>query len=208
MFNLSKKELGVFKKLSTPAKIQNFLDKLPINFEKKGETYTSPRVTLRRKKAHCLEGALLAATALWLQGRDPLLLDLKTTKDDTDHVVALYKINGHWGALSKTNHAVLRFRDPVYKTIRELALSYFHEYFLNKNGKKTLRSYSKPFNLKTLGEEWITTEKDLYKIAEKIDHIKHFALFPEKNEKFLRPANKIERRAGNLTEWKKKNPRT
>ena len=208
MFNLSKKELSLFKKLSTPIKIQDFLDKLAINFEKDGETYTSPRITLMRKKAHCLEGALVAAVALWLQGQKPLLLDLKTTDDDEDHVVALYKINGYWGAISKTNHVVLRFRDPVYKTIRELATSYFHEYFLNKNGKKTLRSYSKPFDLRSLGDEWVTTPKDLYYIAKKIDDIKHFPIFPKKNYKFLRRANKIERLAGILTEWKKEDKRT
>ena len=121
MFGLSKKELVVFKKLNTPIKIQNFLDKIPMNWEKRGETYMSPRRALRAQNMHCLEGAVFAATALWLQGEKPLLLDLKANGDD-DHVVALYKRNGYWGAISKTNHAALRFRDPVYKTIRELAL--------------------------------------------------------------------------------------
>ena len=121
----------------------------------------SPRRALREGKMHCFEGALLAATALWLRGEGPLLLDLKT-KDDFDHVVALYKKNDRWGAISKTNHATLRFRDPVYRTVRELAVSYFHEYFDNKSGKKTLRSYSRPLDLRTFGTNWITTEKDLY----------------------------------------------
>src|SRR3989338_6552129 len=127
MFGLSKKELAIFKKLNTPIKIQDFLDKIPMNWEKKGETYFSPRRALEARKMHCLEGAIFAATALWLQGEKPLLLDLKAKGDD-DHVVALYRRNGYWGAISKTNHAALRFRDPVFKTLRELAVSYFHEY--------------------------------------------------------------------------------
>ena len=104
----------------------------------------SPRRVLATRTAHCFEGALLAATVLWMQGEIPLLLDLATNAQDIDHVVALYKCNGYWGAISKTNHAVLRFRDPVYKTIRELALSYFHEYYLEATGEKTLISYSLP----------------------------------------------------------------
>jgi hypothetical protein len=148
MFNFSKSELAILNKLSTPIKIQDFLDTIPINFEKKGETHMSPRRVLRENKAHCIEGALLAAVALWLHGHEPLLLDLKAHPHDDDHVVALYKINNLWGAISKSNHSTIRFRDPVYKTIRELALSYFHEYFEEKSGKKVLYSYSKPFNLK------------------------------------------------------------
>ena len=140
MFGLTKQELKIFKKLNTPIKIQDFLDKIPMNWEKKGETYFSPRRALEARKMHCLEGAIFAATALWLQGEKPLLLDLKAKGDD-DHVVALYRRNGYWGAISKTNHAALRFRDPVYKTIRELALSYFHEYFLDRDGKKILDFY-------------------------------------------------------------------
>jgi hypothetical protein len=155
MFNLTKSELKILRKLNTPIKIQDFLDTLPINFEKRGDTQMSPRKVLREKKAHCIEGALLAAAALWIAGEEPLLMDLKAMPHDDDHVVALYKINGLWGAISKTNHATVRFRDPIYRTVRELALSYFHEYFLDKDskkakaGQKVLYSYSKPFNLET-----------------------------------------------------------
>ncbi|MEK7065905.1 MAG: hypothetical protein AAB938_00970, partial [Patescibacteria group bacterium] len=162
MFGLSEKEWGTLKRLSTPHKIQDFLDTLPINFEKSGDTCLSPRAVLREKKAHCIEGALLAATALWIAGKRPLLLDFKTTPEDEDHVVALFKENGYWGALSKTNHAVLRFRDPIYRTVRELALSYFHEYFMVETGKKTLKSFSRPFSLKRFGTKWITSEKNLW----------------------------------------------
>ncbi len=199
MLGLSPKEFSTLKKLSTPIKIQDFLDSLPINW---GEEYMSPRRVLQKKKAHCLEGALLAAATLWVGGQKPLLLDLKV-KGDEDHVVALYKRNGYWGAISKTNHASLRFRDPVYKTIRELALSYFHEYFNNKTRKKVLKSYSRPFNLKKFGTKWITTDKDLYFIAEAIDNSPHFPIVPKKNEKLIRRADKMELRAGEIIEWKK-----
>lgn len=207
MFNLNKSELNVFRKLSTPIKIQDFLDTLPMNFEKDEETYMSPRRVLREKKAHCLEGALLAATALWLKGEPPLLLDLKAP-DDEDHVVALYKRRGCWGAISKTNHAALRFRDPVYQTIRELVLSYFHEYFDNRTHEKTLRGYSLPFNLKKLGTNWIISEEELFDIAQAIDDSPHRRLFPKKNIRLIRRADAMELRAGKLIEWTRDDPRT
>ncbi len=207
MFGLTKKELAIFKKLSTPIKIQDFLDSFPRNWEKDRETYMSPRRTMREKKMHCFEGALLAAVALWLKGEEPLLLDLKAPGDD-DHVVALYRRNGYWGAISKTNHSVLRFRDPVYKTVRELAMSYFHEYFVNETGKKSLRSFSRPFNLKKLGTDWITAEEDLDDIVQKIDDSRHYKCFPKENLRLLRKADAMEKKAGELIEWQKDDPRT
>ncbi|MES2135328.1 MAG: hypothetical protein V4449_03755 [Patescibacteria group bacterium] len=208
MFDLTKQELAILKKLSSPIKIQDFLDTLPINYEKRGETHMSPRRVLRERKAHCIEGALLAATALWIHGEEPLLMDLTAAPEDDDHIVALYKKNGYWGAISKTNHATLRFRDPIYKTLRELALSYFHEWFLDENGAKMLRSYSKPFNLKKLGTSWITAAEELWYLDEHLDNSPHFPLLPKENKKHLRPADNMERSAGNLREWKKNNPKT
>ncbi|MSU75353.1 MAG: hypothetical protein EXS55_02465 [Candidatus Magasanikbacteria bacterium] len=208
MFTLTKSELAIFKKLTTPIKIQNFLDKFPRNYEKKGETYMSPRRSLKAKKMHCFEAALVAALALWLRGEQPLLLDLRAVGDD-DHVVALYRRNGYWGAISKTSYASLRFRDPVYKTLRELALSYFHEYFENKKGKKVLREYSaQPFNLKKWGSGWVTQEEDLYDLVDALDNAPHRSIIPKKNRRLIRPADKMERRAGRLVEWKKSHPRT
>jgi len=207
MLGLSKEELAILKKLSTPIKIQNFLDAMPLNWEKAGETYMSPRRVLRENKMHCLEGALLAGVALWLHGEKPLLLDLKAPRDE-DHVIALYRENGYWGAISKTNHSTLRFRDPVYKNIRELAVSYFHEYFNNQTSQKALRSYSIPFNLKRLGTDWITSEEDLYHIAMAIDEITHYPIFPPENAKLIRRADRMEQRAGQLIEWEKDDPRT
>lgn len=149
----------------------------------------------------------MAGVALWLNGEKPLVLDLKAPEDE-DHVVALYRRNGCWGAISKTNHAALRFRDPVYKTIRELVLSYFHEYFNNKTSKKSLRSYAEPFNLKKLGTKWITAEEDLHYIAQAIDDLPHLRLFPKKNLKLIRRADAMELRAGKLIEWTKEDYRT
>jgi hypothetical protein len=208
MFGLTKQELKIFKKLNTPIKIQDFLDTMPVNWEKKGETYMSPRRVLRAKKMHCFEGALFAATALWVNREQPLMLDFKNKGDD-DHVVALYKRNGCWGAISKTNHATLRYRDPVYKTIRELAMSYFHEYWRVSDGKKTLISHStKPFDLRVWGEEWVTAETDLDELAEAVDVAPHNHMYPKQNAKFIRLADAMERRAGKLIEWKKSDPRT
>ncbi|MDO8626412.1 MAG: hypothetical protein Q7K39_03065 [Candidatus Magasanikbacteria bacterium] len=207
MFGLSRQERAVFRKLTSPLKIQNFLDRFPINHEKGRETYMSPRVTLRAGKMHCFEGALVAATALWLHGQEPLILDLKT-KDDWDHVVALYKIGGRWGAISKTNHATLRWRDPIYKTVRELAVSYWHEYFDNKTRQKTLRWYSEPYNLSKHGANWITAEEDLFALAERIDNSRHLAIFPPRNWRYIRKADKMEVKAGKLIEWERRDHRT
>lgn len=201
-FGLSSSEFTFLKKLSTPQKIQDYLDTLPFNFEKNGDTYMSPRRVLREKRAHCIEGAMLAATALWIQGKKPLLVDLKAHPGDMDHVIALFKQNGYWGAISKTNHGVLRFRDPIYKTVRELVLSYFHEYFLNTTGKKTLRGYSKPLNLKRFGTKWITAEEDVWIIADALDDSTHFPFIPTQNKKLIRAASNVEREAGSIIEWK------
>ncbi len=207
-FGLTAKELAVLKKLSTPIKIQDYLDRVPLNWEKQGETYMSPRRTLRAHKMHCFEGALLAAAALWLRGEPPLLFDLRVQGDD-DHVVALYKRHGYWGAISKTNHASLRFRDPIYKTMRELALSYFHEYFSDLTGKKVLREYSaKPLNLTKFGTGWLTAETDLVDIVDAIDAAPHTQIVPQRNLRLLRQADTMERRAGRLREWERTNPHT
>jgi hypothetical protein len=199
MFDLTKSELVIFRKLNSPIKIQDFLDTLPINWN---DEYLSPRKVLEGRKCHCMEGALLAAAILWANGEKPLIMDLKVV-GDTDHVVTLYKRNGYWGAISKTNHATVRFRDPVYKTLRELALSYFHEYFNDDTGKKALRSFAGPFDLSKLGKEWITSEKDLEFIAEKLDKARHYSLLPKNNARFIRKADNMELRVGRITEWKK-----
>src|SRR6185369_8434021 len=141
-------EIQILKKLSTPAKVQDYLNSIPFNFEEQGDTCMSPRRVMKEKKAQCIEGAMFAAAALEYHGHKPLILDLRSIKKpwDYDHVICVFTQFGCFGAISKTNHAVLRYREPVYKTIRELVLSYFHEYFLN-SGQKTLREYSVPLDL-------------------------------------------------------------
>src|SRR5262245_60059580 len=131
MFGFSADEVALLRKLSSPRKIQDFLDTIEMNFEKDGDTCMSPRRVLRERKAHCMEGAMLAATALRLQGHPPLVIDLKSIQSDDDHIVTVFQQNGCWGAISKTNHAVLRYREPIYRSLRELAMSYFHEYFVD-----------------------------------------------------------------------------
>jgi len=116
-------ERAVFRRLATPEKIQRFLDELPYNKEPHGDTCRSPRRVLRDRTAHCMEGALFGAAALRMIGHPPLLLDLEAVRDD-DHVLAIFRSRGHWGALAKSNYSGLRYREPVYRTLRELAMSY------------------------------------------------------------------------------------
>mgnify|MGYP001561097492 FL=1 len=140
-------EQRVLRSLSPPAKIQDFLNAIPFRIEGENETCLSPRGVLRERKAQCVEGALLAAAALRFHGYKPLIVDLEATTKDADHVIAVFQIDKHWGAISKTNHGVLRYREPIYKTIRELVMSYFHEYFLQSSRRKTLRTFSRPVDL-------------------------------------------------------------
>lgn len=207
---LTAAEYKTLARLTTPIKIQDFLDSLPMNWEKNGDTHMSPRRVLRERKAHCIEGALLAATALWLRGERPLIMNVssKMHKGDDDHVIALYKRGGRWGAISKTNHATIRFRDPVYRTLRELVLSYFHEWFLNATGEKLLECYSKPLDMRRFGAGWLTAEKDLWEVADALGGLPHYYLVPKGNWRFVRKADPMERMAGELIEWPKSDPRT
>jgi hypothetical protein len=204
MLNFTEKEKDLLQKLDTPAKVQDFLNFLQFNFEEQGETLSSPLKVIRRKSAHCFEGAILGAYILSLHNFQPLILHLETEKKerDFDHVITLFKINGLLGALSKTNHAILRYREPIYKNIRELVMSYFHEYFLD-NGKKTLRKYSRPLNLNVFEKGWEVEEGDLWGIDEELDKIKHYEIAPKKAFGNLRKADKIEIKIGKNVEYKK-----
>lgn len=196
-------EFKIFKKLDTPWKVQDFLDSIPINFEIGRETYRTPLYTLKHNKAHCMEGALLAAAILWYHGHEPLIMDFRTSHEDTtDHVVALFKWKGHWGAISKTNHNVLRYRDPIYKNIRELAMSYFNEYFI-KNRNKTLREYSKPFSLLHHPPTWMVDKKHTWDLMYALDDSPHISVLPKGFEKYLRKVDKIEYDNSVPTEWKR-----
>lgn len=197
--------MKIFRKLNSPARIQDYLNYLKFNFREDG-VFSSPRVVIKSGTVDCLEGALFASAVLEFYGEKPLVLDLRSSKKpfDYDHVVAVFKKDGYFGAISKTNHAVLRYREPVYKTIRELVMSYFHEYFLN-DGKKTLREYSELFNLNKLNRlNWRTTEKNLWEVHEVLDKIKHYPVLSPKQVKNLRRADKIEVDAGKIVEYKRK----
>ncbi len=162
--------------LKTPAKIQKFIDAIEYQY---ADTAGSPQHVLRERKGHCLEGALLAAAALRVNGHPPLLMDLEAVRDD-DHVVALYRERGLWGGIAKSNFAGLRFRAPIYRTLRELAVSYFEHYY-NLRGERTLRTYSRPVNLSRLDDEhWMTAEEDLWCVPELLIAAKHYPLFPHR----------------------------
>lgn len=200
---LTAQECRLFARLNTPQKVQDFLDTLPVNFELEGETYMSPRRVLRKKTAHCFEGALFAAAVLAYHGEKPLLMDFRTIPEDEDHVVALFRQNGLWGAISKTNHGILRYRDPVYRTLRELAMSYFHEYLMY-DGRKSLRAFSKPFDLKRYApERWVTAEEELDWLVDTLDVSRHFPAVLKNTLRLLRRASRTELRVMDIVEWEK-----
>ena len=146
---LNDREFATLLRLDSPEKIQHFVTRIPINHEIGGETVLSVREVMRQRRAHCIEGAMVAACALWVNGEPPYVMHLDCDLSDYPHVIALFKRGGAWGAISKTNGAPLRYRDPIYRSLRELALSYFHEYS-NKRGHKTLRSYSIAYDLRRI----------------------------------------------------------
>lgn len=166
-------ERAVFRSLPKPESIQRFLDcNLAYNKEPDGFTCWSPRLVMRHGAAHCMEGALFAAAALRWLGFPPLLLDLEAVRDD-DHVLAVFRLGGHWGAVAKSNYAGLRYREPVYRTLRELAMSYFEHYY-NPRKEKTLRRYSRPVNLRRFDRiQWMTAEEDVWAVPEYLCTIAH-----------------------------------
>lgn len=201
---LTPAEHALFKKLNTPQKVQDFLDTLPINFELAGETYMSPRRVVQTNTAHCFEGALFAAAALAYHGHTPLIMDIRTTADDEDHVVTIFEEFDHWGAISKTNHSILRYRDSTYRNPRELVMSYFHEYMLN-DGIKTMREYSEPFDLSQFDPTmWVTSEEELFWLVEALDDSPHEPVAPRQSMKRLRPGSNVEIKAMLVTEWSKR----
>lgn len=203
MFGLTVPEERLLRRLSSPRRIQDFLETLRYSHDRGDDRLRSPRAVLRERTAHCIEGALVAAAALWVNGQKPLLLDLRSVPDDLDHVVALFRLHGCWGGISKTNHAVLRYREPVYRTVRELAMSYFHEYFLD-DGRKTMRDYSLPFDVSRLGEGWVTAADDLWYVAEVLDGSPHRQVLAAAQRRGLRPADPVEIRAGKLVVHRKR----
>src|SRR5437016_8396734 len=178
---LTPRELRTLRGLKTPAGIQKFLDDLPYNLS---FTARSPQKVLRDRTASCLEGGIFAAAALRVLGFPPLIFDLEA-EQDTDHVVAIFKVREHWGAVAKSNFTGCRYREPVYRSLRELAMSYFNIYF-NLRGERTLRRYSRSVNLARFDRlNWMTTDKPIWFIAEHLCEIPHIPLLTPAMEKQL-----------------------
>jgi hypothetical protein len=198
---LTPAERRLFARLDTPHKIQDFLDRLPVNFEPDGDTIMSPRRMLKAKVAHCAEGALFAAAVLTFHRKPVWLVDLRARPSDHDHVIALFKQHGRFGAISKTNHSILRWRDPIYKTVRELAVSYAHEYCL-PSGAKSLLAFSRPFSIARYApSRWVTAEDDLHWLMEALDTSPHEDVAPQRAKQ--RRSTPIEIKAQGLVEWER-----
>jgi hypothetical protein len=197
-FGFDREEQAILRRLSTPEKIQEFLDlEIRYNKEPDGETCRSPRRVLQDRVAHCIEGALFAAAALRFHGRPPLILDMEAVRDD-DHIIALFKELGHWGAVAKSNYSGLRFREPVYRNVRELVMSYFEMYY-NLDGEKTLRRFSRPVNLSRFDRiGWMTTEKDLWEVGDYLCATPHRQVLTRAMIRRLRPVDKRLYEAGLL----------
>ena len=184
------RETRLLASLRTPAGVQRALDAMPYHL---ASTAWSPRRVLRERTAHCLEGAIFAAVALRVLGYPPLLMDLEAVQD-TDHVLAVYRERGHWGAIAKSNFSGLRYRAPVYRSLRELALSYFEGY-VNLRGDRTLRAYSRPVNLARFDRArpgWATSDGDLWFVAERLATLPHTRLLPRALERRL---GRVDRRS-------------
>jgi len=193
--SLMPREAAFLRRLTPEWRIQKYLDE--IDYDVSGERCRSPRWVLRDRKAQCLDGALLAAAALRLQGYPPLLLDLEAERDD-DHVVAIFRRNGHWGAVGRSNFSGLRFREPVFRTLRELALSYFEVYF-NLRREKSLRRYSLAVDLSRFDQRhWMSTDDDPWYIAEHLVHVRHFELLTPAMRRDLGPVDQRLFEAGKL----------
>jgi hypothetical protein len=190
MFELTPGERAVYRTLTTPEKIQRFLDeKIAYNKQPGGLTCYGPRMVLRKRVAYCMEGAMFGAAALRISGFEPLLLDLEAVRD-LDHVLAIFRVRGAWGAVAKSNYSGLRYREPVYRTLRELAMSYFDHYY-NLRREKTLRGYSRPVNLRRFdGRNWMTSEEHLWYIPEYLFSIPHRPVLTRAMERNLSRVDK------------------
>lgn len=181
-FGLKPREASRIRSLSTPERVQRFLDDL--DYDAAGRHCRSPRRVLREGRVQCLDSALFGAAALRLQGFPPLVLDLEADRDD-DHVIAVYRRNGAWGAVGRSNFSGLRYREPVFRSVRDLALSYFESYF-NLRREKTLRRYSRPVSLARFDRRgWMTSEEDLWYVAFHLVEVRHYRLLSRVQEKAL-----------------------
>src|SRR5438477_12650417 len=195
MYGLTSGETAQLRRLNTPERIQSYLDGLTYNLERRGETLRSPRRVMRDRTAHCAEAAFLAAAAFRVNGKPPLILDLESVRDD-DHVLAIHRERGLWGAVALSKFAGLRFRATLYRTLRELVMSYFEDYY-NWDGERTLRRYSVPVSLARFDRiGWMTSEDDLWPITEHLAAVRHYRLLPPGAERGLPRLDKRSYAAG------------
>ena len=198
---LTPAETRLFARLDSPQKIQTYIDRLPANFEPDGDTLMSPRRMMKARVAHCAEGAMFAAAVLAYHNHDAWLMDIRSLPSDHDHVITLFKQRGLWGAISKTNHAILRWRDPIYRTPRELAMSYAHEYCL-PGGKKSMLEFSRPFSLTRFApKRWVIAEEELHWLMDKLDEAPHVPVAPPAALRARRRSSPIELKAQEVVEW-------
>jgi hypothetical protein len=198
---LTPAEHRLFARLDSPQKIQTFLDRLPANFELTGDTVLSPRRMLAQRMAHCSEAAIFAAAVLSFHGKPAWLMDIQALPSDQDHIITLFKQHGHWGAISKTNHAILRWRDPIYRSPRELAMSYAHEYCL-PGGKKSMLTYSKPFSLARYApQRWVIAPEELHWLMDGLDSSPHVPVAPKLAMRKRRRSSPVELRAQEVVDW-------
>jgi hypothetical protein len=189
----SRKDLTLLERFSTPYKIQKFLLSLPYSAE---ERYRSPKTVLKDRIAHCFDGALFAAAALRFIGYPPLIVDLLPNERDDDHIIAVYRTNGHWGGLAKSNFAGLTYREPIHRTLRELILSYFEQYY-NIRREKTLREFTVPLNLSSFDRlDWMGNDEGLDAIGVRLDHIRKIKLLTPAMIRRLSPLDERSYRAG------------
>jgi len=182
---LSRGDFAILARLHSPQRIQRFLNRVAVNHEIGGETLLSVQQVLLQRRAHCVEAALAAACALWIHGRRPLVMYLDCDPIDCPHVVALFKSNGCWGAISKSRGEGLGYRDPVYRSLRELAMSWFHEY-LDDRGRRTLREYSVAFDMRGLEPSlWVTSLEACVAVKERLERLRRYPLIPRRLEKVV-----------------------
>ena len=198
---LTPAEHRVFTRLDAPQQITTFLDWRRFNFSLAGDPAMSPRRVLEARMAHCAEGAIFAAAALAYHGKRPLLMDIRALPSDQDHIITLFPERGLWGAISKTNHAILRWRDPIYSTVRELAMTYAHEYCL-PGGKKSMLSFSKPFSLARYApRSWVIAPEDLDWLLVDLDTSPHLPVAPRRALRKRRRSSRVELLSQQVLEW-------
>src|SRR5271169_6707381 len=201
--DLTPSEFALLKRLDTPHKVQLFVNAIPANYEIGGETILSVRQVLRRRRAHCIEAAFVAACAQWVNGERPLVMFMDCARSDFPHVVALFRRGACWGAISKSNGSHLRHRDPIDRSLRELAMSYFHEYF-DRRGHKTLRSHSLAFDMRQLDPAlWVTSDGACEQAHARLASLRQLALISVPQQRLLSRRDAFEREAARRVEHSK-----